>query len=245
MLREKYPEYFKQRVFFHAVLHNKNSVEAIFTYFKNKFDVKPSILQLNTIGIRKDKADEFRKTYVDENESLFDSRDYSLIEQEMFIKLPTIQSVSSLLFHSIDFYYNNYNDFFHPLRLRVTHPTDTCMPFSKKVYLTVNGKILPCERIGQHLELGWVRPEGVQLDLQEIADRYNRWFEQMRNQCQSCYIYNQCSQCLFFLEPKDGKRVCARIQNLEKYSRYLSSFLSFFEKRPGLFDRILKEVLFE
>jgi uncharacterized protein len=48
-LRKKYPDYFKERVNFNAVLHNKNSVEEIYRFFKNKYDKIPSIGELNDV----------------------------------------------------------------------------------------------------------------------------------------------------------------------------------------------------
>lgn len=244
-LQKKYPDFFKQRVFFNAVLHNKNSVEEIFNYFNDRFDKKPVILSLNTGGIRDDQADEFWKTYVNEKESLYNSEDYSRIEREMFIKLPTIQAVTTFMFNSIDFYYHNYNEFFTPDEIPERYPSDTCTPFSKKLFLTVNGKIMACERIGQQFELGWLTPAGIVLDFQDIADKYNHWFSLIRQQCQSCYIFDQCSQCMFFLDLKGGNPICGNFLNFANYSRYVSNYLNYFEKKPGLFDRILREVMIE
>jgi uncharacterized protein len=244
-LQKKYPDFFKRRVFFNAVLHNKNSVEEIFNYFNNRFDKKPGILSLNTGGIREDQADEFWKTYVNEKESLYNSEDYSKIEQEMFIKLPTIQAASNFLFSSIDFYYDDYNHFFLSEKVPERYPSDTCSPFSKKLFLTVNGKILACERIGQQFELGQLTPEGIVLDFQEIADKYNNWFSSIRKQCRSCYIFDRCSQCIFYLDLKNGKPVCGNILDFVNYSRFVSNYFNYFEKKAGLFDRILKEVMIE
>jgi uncharacterized protein len=246
MLQEKYPDFFKKRVFFNAVLHNKNSVAEIFDFFNGRFDKKPAILSLNTGGIREDQADEFWKTYVNERESLYNSKDYSRIEREMFIKLPTIQNITSFMFSSIDFYYTDYNHFFIPPgEIQERYPSATCMPFSKKLFLTVNGKIMACERIGQQFELGWLTKEGVQIDFQEIADKYNRWFSMLRKQCQSCYIFDRCSQCIFYLDLKGGKPICGNFQNFENYSRSVANYLDFFEKKPRMFDRVLEEVMID
>ncbi|NIM16277.1 MAG: radical SAM peptide maturase [Candidatus Aminicenantes bacterium] len=245
MLQKKYPGFFQKRVFFNAVLHSKNSVEGIVDFFSNYFNKKPSILTLNTGGIREDKVDEFWRTYVNQRQSLYHSEDYSRIEQEMFIKLGSVQAVTTFLFNSVDFYYADYNNFYYSEKIGIRYPTDTCLPFSRKLFLTVNGKILACERIGQEFELGWVTKEGVQLDYQEIADRYNQWFSLMRNQCRTCYIYDQCIQCIFYLDLKGGKPVCKNYMDITKYSRYVSSFLDYFEHKPQQFERILKEVIID
>jgi len=246
-LQERYPDFFQHRVYFNAVLHNRNSVEEIFTYFEKQFSKKPSILPLNTSGICSDKVDEFWKVYVNATESLYNSEDYSRLEEELFIKLPTIQDIAGFMFNSFDFYYNSYKNFFSPREIlkRYRYPTSTCVPFSKKMFLTVNGKILACERIGQQFELGWIKPEGINLDYQEIADRYNRWFSLLRKQCQSCYIYDHCPQCMFYLDLEKDDLICTKVLNLAKYSRYISNYFSYFEENPSLFDKIFKEVMIE
>ena len=51
----------------------------------------------------------------------------------------------------------------------IIFPTGTCLPFQKKIFLTVNGDILPCERIDQKYILGHVTSEKVDLDLDAIG----------------------------------------------------------------------------
>jgi uncharacterized protein len=118
------------------------------------------------------------------------------------------------------------------------------LPFSKKFFLTVNGKILPCERIGQSFELGYVTPEGIQLDFQKVADKYNHWFDKIRKQCQTCYNYDQCTQCIFYLDLEEEKTVCKSFHDSSRYSGHVASLLDYFEKRPALLNRIIKEAIF-
>lgn len=242
MIREKYPEYYENRVNFNAVLHNKNGVDEIFKFFNDKLDKKPNILSLNTGGIREDQADEFWNTYVNEKESLYNSEDYSRIEQEMFIKLPTLQSFTGFLFRAADFNYDNYNDFFTTLKEPKRYPTDTCMPFSRKLFLTVNGKIMACERIGQNYALGQMDEDGITVDFEEIAHRYNQWFAKIRKLCQACYLYDQCTQCIFYIDLDEEKATCGNFMNRQNYSKYFASFLNYFEKSPALVNRIIEEV---
>lgn len=244
-LKTKYPEFFKRKVNFNAVLHNKNSVAEIYRYFKSQFDKNPRIGPLNTSNIREDRVDEFWETYVNLNESLYNSEDYSMIEKEMFIKLPTIQEASTFLHQVNDFCFNDYNGLFYAQKNRRKYPTGTCFPFSKKMFVTVTGKIMACERIGQNYVLGHMGAQGVSLDFQRIADNYNDWFDKMRKQCSACYHIDQCTQCIFYLDLSAEKTVCRNLMNGADYSRYLSSFLDYFEKNRFLYNKILKEVVIE
>ena len=242
-MQRKYGDFFKRKVFFLSVLHNKNSVGDIFNYFKTKFNKQPIILQLNTSNVREDKADEFWKTYVNVNESLYNSEDYTRIEKEMFIGLPNIQDLSAFLFNSMDSCFDDYKDLLYSQK-SWRYPTGTCLPFSKKMFVTVNGKILACERIGQSFTLGHADHKGVVLDLGEIAEKFTRLFDNMRKQCAACYYADQCRQCIFYLTFVDGKPVCRKIQNEKNYAAILASNLDLLEKKPDTFDRILKEVVF-
>ena len=74
--------------------------------------------------------------------------------------------------------------------------TGACFPFTKKMYVTVNGKILPCERIGHQFSLGHITPEEIVLDIQGIADKYNGYYSRMEKRCGTCknkeLVYNAC-----------------------------------------------------
>ncbi|MCS2246534.1 hypothetical protein NXX33_00975 [Bacteroides fragilis] len=84
-LRNRYPDYFITNVDFNAVLHNKNSVESIYRFFKYKYNKIPRIGELNSVGIRKDKMNKFNETYKNSQESLYQAEHYEKIEQDMFM----------------------------------------------------------------------------------------------------------------------------------------------------------------
>ena len=165
-LKEKYPGYFKERVNFNAVLHNKNSIEEIYRFFKDKYDKIPSIGELNNVGIRKEMQDVYNKTYRNSNESLHQSEHYEEIERDMFIRSGTYQSVTLFLHQYSGFVFKDYTDLLFDRNEQKRLPTGTCIPFSKKMYVTVNGKILPCERIGHQFALSEITGTEVRLDME-------------------------------------------------------------------------------
>jgi len=242
-LKKKHPGYFKDKVNFNAVLYNKNSVSEIFHFFKDHFGKTPRISSLNTSGINEAQKEAFWKTYANISESLYKSEDYSMIEREMFIGLPNIQSVSTFL-HSInDFSFNDYNDLLHFFDEKERLPTGTCVPFSKKIFITVSGKILACERIGHRLVLGHVNPQAVTIDYEIIAKNYNEWFDKLRKQCYNCFNADACTQCIFNLDVTGKNPVCNGFMDSDDYSRYFSSNIDFIESKPSVYAKILKEVI--
>jgi len=182
-----FPEYFEKNVFFNAVLHNRNSVASIYQFIKDEFGKKPSISEINSAGIKREMQDEFFKTYRNAHESLYQSEDYSRIKEDMYMKLGEVKDIGLFLFKHSGNMFQNYNDFFiNPESVKRT-PTGTCEPFGKKMFVTVNGKILPCERVGQKYVLGCVDENGVKIDVEKIATMYNQYFDKLSRQCNSCH----------------------------------------------------------
>ncbi len=240
-LREKYPDYFDSgRVIFNAVLHNKNSAQEIYRYIKDTFGKVPRIAELNQTGVKKDLEEDFRQRYRNLTESLGESEDYSLIEKDMLLGLPGVKDVSLFIMRNSEFFFYNYDELIYPPKELKRLPTATCLPFFTRVFMTVNGKLLACERIGQQHSLGTATPHGVEVDYGEIAERYNRWLDKMRRSCNKCYNADDCKQCIFLLDLRPETPVCNGLIDYDGYSRYLSSVLGVLEDKPGAYAKILE-----
>jgi uncharacterized protein len=244
-LREKYPDYFEQHVNFNAVLHNRNSVEDIYRFIKEKYNKIPSIGELNNTGIRADKIELFQKTYRNSRESLQQSENYEAIEQDMFLKTGSYQSVTTFLHQYSGSTYRDYTDLlFDPTTIKYI-PTGTCLPFGKKMFVTVNGKILPCERIGQQFALGQASVSGINLDLQAIVDKYNAYYAKIEKQCGKCHNTKACIQCIFNLDDLEGNPICYGFMNRQAFDEYKVAQIDFLRKHPEDYYRIMEEVIVE
>lgn len=245
-LREKHPDYFRRRVNFNAVLHNKNSVAGIHRYFKENFNKRPNISELNTTGIKESQKKEFRETYANIYENLQQSEDYRPVEEDMFIKLPGANAAMKFLHTYCDFCFKDYNGLLYFDSQAQRPPTGTCPPFSKKIFLTVNGKLLPCERIGHQFGLGTVTAEGVELDFDQIAAKYNAYLDKLRPLCNQCFNSKTCKQCIFNLDTIDeDKPLCYGFMSDERYARDLSASLSYLEAHPEVYSKMLRKVTIE
>ena len=244
-LRYKYPDYFEQKVNFNAVLHNRNSVSEIYNFYKMHYNKIPSIGELNGTGIRPEKMELFRKTYRNSYESLHQSENYEQIEQDMFIKSASYQSVTNFIHQYSGFVFQNYTDLLLG-KPKKTIPTGTCIPFGKKMFVTVNGKIMPCERIGQQYALGVVTEEmGVDLDFDAIANKYNTYYARLENQCSKCYRANSCIQCIFNLGNLEENPVCHGYTDKGAFETYKATQMDFLRKHPEEYYRIMEEVFID
>ena len=243
MLRDTYPDYFINKVNFAAVLHNKNSVETIHRFFKDKYQKIASIGELNNMGIRPDKQKEFMQTYRNASESLRQSEHYEEIEKERFVQSPNFQTLCAFLHQYSGFVYRNYNELLFEKHKKSNWITGTCLPFNRKMFVTVNGKILPCERIGHQFALGTVDKNGVHLDSEEVVQRYSYYFAKLENQCKSCYNTKACIQCIFNLPDLEKEPVCNGFMDKNDFDQYRERILSFLRNHPEDYYRIMEEVI--
>lgn len=238
-----FPEYYKSNINFNSVLHNRNSISEIFNYIKAEFAKVPNIEELNNTGIKKEKMDEFYCTYKNASESLYQAEDYKQIRKEMFTKLGEIMSLSLFLLKYSGNFFDSYNDLiFSDSNLKYT-PTGTCIPFGKKMYLTVKGKILTCEKIGQQFALGKVSASQVDLQLDTIVEKYNKYYQKVIFQCKECYNADTCVQCLYNLTNLNTRPICHGFTNKTNFQKDLYLNMEYLDNNAGLYNELIKELM--
>lgn len=243
-LKDKYPDYFETNVNFNSVLHNKNNVSTVIAYIQNEFGKTPSLGELNRTGIKPEKRAEFDNMFASVDYHISTAPNREELEKELFIKSPAYSDATTFIHQYNSFIYKSYNSFFTKKRSTKYIPTGTCMPFSRKIFVTVNGKILPCERIGQQFGLGYVDDKGVHLNSKEIADKYNQYFSKF-SYCGSCYNAKSCKQCMFCLDDLDNEQVrCPGYMSEKDFTRYMADNISFIEKHRDEYTKMLN-VYFE
>ena len=242
LLQETYPEFFESNVRFNSVLHNRNSSEEAIDYIQTTFGKVPNVALLNTNGVAKEKEEEFKKMFMTE---VFVERDYSScedIDSDMLLADSKITLYNSFLSAFLSDTYTAYPDLFEEDNLPYV-PTGTCQPFSRKIFLTVNGKILPCERVGQLFSLGTVTEEKVDIDFEYVSNFYANKYKKIIKRCSQCVLWKNCGLCVFYLKKKEnGEEYCDRFLPYTKASAYVGEMLSFFENTPWIYKRILEDL---
>jgi uncharacterized protein len=246
-LQNKYPKYFTDNVNFNSVLHNRNSVEGIMAFMKKEFNKRPSISELNTSGIKSDKFDEFKKTFRNKMESLMASGHCEKISEELFLSDPRTHELLLFLFQYSGNYFKDYNSLFIDEENFTVTPTGTCTPFGKKMFVTVNGKILQCEKIDHSFALGSISEESVLLDLDSVVHKYNSYLEKMEAQCKLCKRKKSCTQCLYFIPGIDKSKapVCPGYTGDAAFKYYAVSCMDYLKDHPYLYAKIMKEAIME
>lgn len=244
---QKYaPGYFNEFVNFNAVLHNRNSVESIYSFIKKTFNKNPHIGELTTNGINKDLKEQFNRMFINRLESL----QQAINCEEVRENYGEISSDRMLTSNFLDAFlgntYKTLADLFYDKENQSYMPTSTCPPFYKKLFLTVNGRILPCEKIGQKISLGWVKEGKVSLNSTIIQDLYETLFKKIAKQCKQCLLWKNCSSCIFFFEDNANEQFyCTSFLGKNKASSYFSSYISYLEKEPEMYEEIINHFLVE
>ena len=242
--QKAYPDYFTKRVNFNSVMHNLNSVQDVFSFIYEEFGKIPNFSNLNPTGIKpsyQQEFDEMSKT----NWLDIDPKVEKSIREVLGLEYGEYKRLQKFILNYCGNLYDNYNYLLVRDTCAEKLPTGTCFPFSRRIFMTVNNKIFPCERIGHQYFLGLVTNEGVQIDCEYIAHKYNTYYNKLNNQCSRCYFRQHCSQCMFSIEDLDTNPVCNQIADQQKFERYMQANMSLLREQPFLYNRMMKEIIIE
>jgi len=173
-IQKYYPQFFDKHVSFNAVLHNKNDIGPLYDFFVGHFAKVPLIAPLNPDGVKKEKACMFNELYNDYSESFLKVIEKKTIEKLSFMASPQLDRFYRQFDLKSGNIFSDYRDMLFDREKVGIIPSGTCLPFTKKMFITVNGKILPCERIDHKHFFGVVKDNQVMLDFDEIARSHNK-----------------------------------------------------------------------
>jgi uncharacterized protein len=238
-VQNNYPEFFKDKISFNSVLHNLNSEQEVFRFFKQQFDKIPLFSDISNIGVRPDMQQKF-DDMVKQKEITVDL--YKEMEKELDLDSPASKSLQHFIFRYSGNIYKTYNNLLQKKDSINYLPTGTCFPFSKKIFMTVSGKLLPCERIGHQFALGKVTEQGVDIDCEEIAHKQNSYYDSVRKQCVNCYRVRGCTKCMFHIKNLEKRPVCDEFMTKSAFENYLQEKIHQLSEHPELYRRIMEEV---
>lgn len=242
LLLEKHPDYFRERVNFNSVLHNLNSADLIYNFINKEFNKTTRISELNTNGIKEEKKKEFWEMFKDKFDNIHQANNCEELIENIFYEDPEITMLDNFINQYAGNTFQTYNDLLIDSSNLNFLPTGTCYPFQKKIFLTVNGKILPCEKIGQFDALGIIKDGSIHVNPDQIAKKYEARYTDLIFQCKNCYSLKTCAQCFYFLGYKNGKLFCPHFGNNKKFNEYSSNKLSYLEDKPQVYEKLFNEV---
>lgn len=218
IIKERYPAFFEKNVSFNAVYNKYSDFERIDSFFKSH-GLKYRITELNPF-FEHAKGNLLYKRMKDNTEpSSFEQFEYSGFSLEDFYSF----------FTEI---HNSYLSFVAPNNNTII-PTGACLPFSRKLFLTVQGLILHCETIPHKHALGHASSKGVTIDLEKCAEYFNSYYKKLIPSCINCYRSQNCKMC-FFLHMDDCNDSCPLFMDNIAFKRFLVKFLDYLESHPSI-----------
>lgn len=238
-IRDTHPSYFETHVSFQSVLHNHNSITDIHNYFRKTYQKRPLMMGLTRVGVNQARKEDFDTLQVSAYQNLYHGRDYPLLKEKKLEDLPQTPG-SGIITHNI--YDWLLKDLREPGKTEKDRtPTGTCHPFSRGIFLSTEGKILPCERIDQKFALGHIDNE-VELDFKAIAERVNRYFANMTRLCLSCAHARFCKKCMFYCKVEEARPVCNQFCTQEDFLQELSDNIGYIEDKPEIYYKHITEI---
>ena len=234
------PKYYKAKVVLHSVLHNLNSVDEI-SKFAKSLNLRYTISSINHDGIQPDQVDRFNEMFKTVS-SEFVNTSNELINENYF-DIPEVRKFNTLLRKHSGIFYDSYKDLFVlDKKSEQNYITGTCIPFSRKVFITVEGNILPCERISQINQLGTIKGDSVHIDFNEVSNKYLNWFRKAAIICLRCRRIDSCKGCLF-QSFDDEKSYCRNFEKQDKDVTILEPSFAFVEKNRDLLYKLIYELI--
>jgi uncharacterized protein len=243
-LKNTYPDYFDKKVDFHAVLNSKTTVERTYSFIKGKWGKTPIVSEITDVGLEVTNKDWFEQMYKnkDSNFNSLNKMESPKLINDFFLNLPKVKKIGETVEKLTPFIKGNYNDLIY-VKEKEYIPTGTCVPFSIGLFLTVNGKLLPCEHVGQQYVLGMVTNDSVQIDFQKIADIYNGYYASVYSRCNQCEQKLMCSNCMLQSEYKDGMFQCNDFMTSDVYKGFLSEQISTIENSPNVYESVMVDLI--
>ena len=227
-IKEKNKEYFEKNIDFIAVIHDKNSMEQVINFIKEKFGKLPSLSPLSTDDIAPQKKEEFDKMYKEIMSDISSDFVLNLSDNEVG-KYDLLSYLRKNCQHLFEYFTSIYN----AGKKMPILPTGTCVPFTRRLFLSAEGKILSCERISINHAFGKVEESNeIALDFKTIVDYFNNTISQYKDECLNCYNKNSCGLCAF----RCSEDKCEEFMTEKDFIERMAYYLSLVEQYPHLYN---------
>ena len=167
-IQEHHSNFFSQKIRFNTVMHNLNNSQEAFSFIYYNFRTVPHLSEINPAGINSYKKSFYKELVItkpfDRNETIEND-----MKEALGLDYGKLKQLQHFIFHYNGNIYDNYNELLIKRKDMRRLPTATCIPFSKRIFVTVSGKIYPCERIGHQFVLGEITDKEVKIDCEYIA----------------------------------------------------------------------------
>lgn len=225
--------YYKEHVMFVCTITPTSNLEEM-----NEFFINDSLINSNYLMVGKlfDKETIFFNNC---EYNAYQGDEYASLKNKYFNIISRKENKRTFLDHEFErsyvrLYKRNIYD--HPRE--ETHLLGPCMPGQRKLYVSCDGKIYPCERINSYFTIGDI-DKGY--DFNKIRNMWTDYMKIMnRRKCLGCWAMHLCGNCFATLAKKgtfslsdsfsDEKRFCRNTR--KNHETILREFATILEINP-------------
>lgn len=241
-LRYHHPAYFRRKVGFNSVISSTTDLKDLQNYFLENFGKSTKISEINGSNVSECGKPLFESMHCAKG-MLFKGTSLEIDEEGFWMEHPKAKMAIDYITHFSGNSFDSYNALLGSGMDHPRIPSGTCAPFYKKMFVTVQGKILQCEKISHDFYLGRVEEGKVEMDLDKIACQFNGWMSQIGVQCRQCSVSKACPQCVFQLDSMlKEKLVCNHMYDSVKFAQYSRMGLEAIRSQPELYRKIIEDV---
>ena len=234
-VKMKHPKWFST-FRYNAVFTNRSDVKCIVEWFQSHLNTTPNFspLHVPTKGAKDgDKILSMLKN--------FDIPEDIALKQGLITQNPLFNRILVLCTRLLNNSFNKESELLMDENIGNKFlPTGTCVPFSKRMFVSYNGKIHPCEKVNRDSPLGYIDEEKcVHIDCNDIASRFMERIAESSVLCKKCYMQLCCTKCSFCYS--NGK--CDSFISKDKFAKLLSEAVSYIESHPNIIEMLEEKII--
>lgn len=229
-VQKKYPILFSA-IHFNSVYTDKSDAREIIKFFASEFGKTTQFSLLHEPEPKSKSADKIKLMC----KSLEIPRDICM-QKDIIMESPIHKRILEICTKLSRHSYRDESSLLDTMS-DASYPTGTCIPFSKRVFVSYNGDLHPCEKINRSEPWGKIDVNGtLAIDFVSIVERFNHMLDKHEQLCSTCYLQQCCTKCVLQSE----NTICNNRKTKEQFKEILSHAYSYIEDNPEIV-KILKE----
>lgn len=216
-IRTVYPMFFEKHITFNTVLHDRSSSYEAFCYF-SKWNKIPLFSDMSISGGKKNSRllrQISRQKVLTNDERIELKHKYPNITETQY----SSKNEKAWLGGCDKLEISDFNHI--PSKEKYIYPGGSCYMFANRVFVTVDGYLLPCEKVSRKFKFGKIGQRYLIFYSKRINQYYNNILSTFSHKCSSCYEMFSCKKCFFsdIDEIESGYCRCEKAQAIERISK--------------------------
>lgn len=234
-VREKYPNYFK-KIRYNSVYTNLSDTDKLFQFFFNSFGKTPTISPLH-FSDGETISSELNGMMNKVSKGSVDWYDKS---PDAFLEIPEHKMIIQILMYMTDTLQYNELSFMRSFETNERFPTHSCIPFSKRLFVSFDGRISPCEKVNRDAPLGHIYNGVVDIDFSNIAKNFNTLIGKYKTQCMKCAMVDMCNHCAF---TSTTLQKCPEFKSYGAIVELFGSIFTYMENNSDIIGKIYQNIV--